>query len=256
LTAPNVPSEGEDRARRRDTELVARHQRQHRTVEADEAAYERVDDDQRQKLREILLQTTLDFAEGCKSGRHLQRLVNPHEVVVDEVQRHRVRVHLDLLAEGSDPSSGQGTQRAIPLDGPSRVGHHHTMQAEQPIGGHAADILVVEDHAETREMVAIYLAEHHISARTASNAFEALDAVRSSPPALILLDLMMPQLSGESFRRFLSADPRLAGIPVVVVSASPTADEESQRMGAVACIHKPVDLDRMLSIIKRYLPAH
>ena len=72
-------------------------------------------------------------------------------------------------------------------------------------------------------MVALYLAGHKIPVRTASNAFEALDAVRTSPPALILLDLMMPQLSGESFRRFLSADPRLAAIPIVVVSASPTS---------------------------------
>jgi CheY-like chemotaxis protein len=128
------------------------------------------------------------------------------------------------------------------------------MSTEQTGGRHGSDVLVVEDHAETREMVAIYLAGHQISVTTASNAFEALDAVRTSPPALILLDLMMPHLNGESFRRFLSADPRLAGIPILVVSASPTADEESQRMGAVACIHKPVDLDGMLSIIKRYLP--
>src|SRR5687767_2773437 len=112
------------------------------------------------------------------------------------------------------------------------------MSAEQPSGRQGSDVLIVEDHAETREMVALYLAGHQISVTTASNAFEALDAVRTSPPALILLDLMMPQLGGESFRRFLSADPRLAGIPIIVVSASPTADEESQRMGAVACIHK------------------
>jgi CheY-like chemotaxis protein len=129
------------------------------------------------------------------------------------------------------------------------------MSADQIGGEHGPDVLVVEDHAETREMVVLYLARHQISAATASNAFEALDAVRAAPPAVILLDLMMPQLSGQQFRRFLSADPRLAGIPVVVVSASPTADEESQRMGAVACIHKPVDLDGMLSIIRRYLPA-
>ena len=128
------------------------------------------------------------------------------------------------------------------------------MSLEEPGGRHGSDVLLVEDHAETREMVAIYLADHQISVTTASNAFEALDAVRTSPPALILLDLMMPHLSGESFRRFLSADPRLAGIPILVVSASPTAAEESQRMGAVACIHKPVDLDGMLSIIRRYLP--
>jgi CheY-like chemotaxis protein len=74
-------------------------------------------------------------------------------------------------------------------------------------------------------MVAVYLADHQIPVRTASNAFEALDAVRSSPPVLILLDLMMPQLSGESFRRFLSADPRLAGIPAQrIINWRPAAD--------------------------------
>jgi CheY-like chemotaxis protein len=129
------------------------------------------------------------------------------------------------------------------------------MSPDQIGGEHGPDVLVVEDHAETREMVVLYLARHQISVATASNAFEALDAVRTAAPAVILLDLMMPQLSGQQFRRFLSADPRLAAIPIVVVSASPTADEESQRIGAVACIHKPVDLDGMLSIIRRYLPA-
>jgi CheY-like chemotaxis protein len=129
------------------------------------------------------------------------------------------------------------------------------MSGEQTGGDSGPDVLVVEDHAETREMVVLYLARHQISVATASNAFEALDAVRAAPPAVILLDLMMPQLSGQQFRRFLSADPRLAAIPILVVSASPNADEESQRIGAVACIHKPVDLDGMLSIIKRYLPA-
>jgi len=135
----------------------------------------------------------------------------------------------------------------------AEVRHHPAMSPEQTSGLYGSDVLVVEDHAETREMVALYLTGHKIPVRTASNAFEALDAVRTGPPALILLDLMMPQLSGESFRRFLSADPRLSAIPIVVVSASPHADEESQRMGAVACIHKPVDLEGMLSIIKRYL---
>ena len=129
------------------------------------------------------------------------------------------------------------------------------MSAEQTGGDYRPDVLVVEDHAETREMVVLYLARHQISVATASNAFEALDAVRAAPPAVILLDLMMPQLSGQQFRRFLSADPRLAGIPIVVVSAIPNADEEARRIGAVACIHKPVDLDGMLSIIRRYLPA-
>ena len=129
------------------------------------------------------------------------------------------------------------------------------MAPEQTGGDYRPDVLVVEDHAETREMVVLYLARHQISVATASNAFEALDAVRAAPPAVILLDLMMPQLSGQQFRRFLSADPRLAGIPVVVVSAIPNADEEAKRIGAVACIHKPVDLDGMLSIIRRYLPA-
>ena len=76
------------------------------------------------------------------------------------------------------------------------------MSPEQTSGLYGSDVLVVEDHAETREMVALYLTGHKIPVRTASNAFEALDAVRTAPPALILLDLMMPQLSGESFGAF------------------------------------------------------
>ena len=116
-------------------------------------------------------------------------------------------------------------------------------------------VLVVDDDPDVRVMLETYLELEGFDVLTASNGLDALQRLRDVRPSVILLDLMMPQLSGQQFRRFLSADPRLAGIPVVVVSASPTADEESQRMGAVACIHKPVDLDGMLSIIRRYLPA-
>src|SRR5262245_62354165 len=81
-------------------------------------------------------------------------------------------------------------------------------------------VLIVEDDADLRDMMAQLLSMQGFKAATVANGREALDYLRSgSRPDLILLDLMMPVMDGWEFRRQQVADPELAGVPVVILSA-------------------------------------
>jgi len=105
-------------------------------------------------------------------------------------------------------------------------------------------ILVVEDDAELRAVVVESLALEGYDVAEAPDGLVALDVARERHPALILLDLMMPRMSGWDFRHEQRADPALADIPVVVMSAAIPSDVA--RLDARAYLHKPFDFDDML----------
>ena len=114
-------------------------------------------------------------------------------------------------------------------------------------------VLLVEDDFDLRDaLVPILEYEgHHVV--SAANGKEALDRLQTMPaaPSLILLDLMMPVMSGEEFRAEQLRDPRLASIPVVVVSARAQAAEKAARMGALACLQKPFAVEELLDLVRK-----
>lgn len=82
-------------------------------------------------------------------------------------------------------------------------------------------VLIVEDERDIREALAEALAYEGYDVTVAANGREALRTLGDGPlPDVILLDLVMPEMSGWEFRQVQARDPALAGIPVVVVSAS------------------------------------
>ena len=112
-----------------------------------------------------------------------------------------------------------------------------------------ASVLIVEDDPDTREMLERFLQLEGFDVRTAANGQLALDSLQQdSALCVILLDLMMPVMNGWQFRRAQAQDPRLAGIPVVVVTAA-GAREDIPAIDATAWLSKPVDFDRLLATI-------
>lgn len=112
-------------------------------------------------------------------------------------------------------------------------------------------VLIIEDDADLREMMAQLLTLEGFHAETAANGQDALDYLRSGePPDLILLDLMMPIMDGWEFRRRQAADPSLARVPVVVLSALDPA--RGADLDAAAFLKKPLDFDRLLDLVRRY----
>jgi CheY-like chemotaxis protein len=115
-------------------------------------------------------------------------------------------------------------------------------------------VLVVEDDETVASTLANILRDEGYSAAVVTDGREAMDWLRSSspPPHLILLDLWMPGMDGESFRRQQLHDPRLASIPLVVISAARDARERAQAMGAAGLLPKPINLDALLNYVERH----
>ncbi|MBA3820902.1 MAG: response regulator [Deltaproteobacteria bacterium] len=112
-------------------------------------------------------------------------------------------------------------------------------------------ILIVEDDVDLREAICDVLTEAEYQVTGASDGHEALEALRApgAPrPCVILLDLMMPVMSGYEFRDAQKADPDLADIPVVVMSARWSGKDE---IDADEFIPKPIEVDRVLAALRR-----
>ena len=110
-------------------------------------------------------------------------------------------------------------------------------------------ILLVEDDEITRGAVKMVLEWEGYRVDCAANGQEALDYLHShGRPSLILLDVMMPVLDGEGFRREQQRDPSLAKIPVVVVSAL----EAGARLDAAGHVRKPFQVEELLAAIRRH----
>jgi CheY-like chemotaxis protein len=120
------------------------------------------------------------------------------------------------------------------------------------------NVLIVEDDPDTREMIAALLTTEGFYAVGAEDGLEALHLLRSvrhrapQVPCLVLLDLTMPRLGGHEFRRAQLNDPILAGIPVAVMSGATDAMERGLTLGAVATLTKPIDLDELIGVVRRY----
>jgi CheY-like chemotaxis protein len=125
----------------------------------------------------------------------------------------------------------------------------------------SGNVLVVEDDPDTREMIATLLTTQGFYAVGAEDGLEALHLLRTvrhrapEAPCLVLLDLTMPRLGGHEFRRAQLNDPILAGIPIAVMSGATDATERGVALGAVATLTKPVDLDVLIDVVRRYCTA-
>jgi CheY-like chemotaxis protein len=120
------------------------------------------------------------------------------------------------------------------------------------------NVLIVEDDFDTREMIATLLTTQGFYAVGAEDGLEALHLLRTvrhrapQAPCLVLLDLSMPRLGGQEFRRAQLNDPILAGIPIAIMSGATDATERAQTLGAVATLTKPIDLDILIDVVRRY----
>jgi CheY-like chemotaxis protein len=114
-------------------------------------------------------------------------------------------------------------------------------------------ILLVEDDLDIRDVVQEVLEEQGhdvVPARTGRQALEFLALDSQSPPDLVILDLMMPIMTGWQVLETIRRTPQLADIPVVVV----TAATQDRPLGAQAFLRKPFDIGDLLETIRR-LPA-
>ncbi len=115
-------------------------------------------------------------------------------------------------------------------------------------------VLVVEDDREIREALLDILEDNGCEAVGAVNGERALAYLRGTDtlPCIILLDLMMPVMDGQAFREAQLQDPRLAHIPVVVVSAYRDVASDAQRLNVATFIRKPPRIEELVSAINQH----
>jgi CheY-like chemotaxis protein len=117
----------------------------------------------------------------------------------------------------------------------------------------ACSVLVVEDDDDTRDALAAILESQGYAVAEAGDGVDALEHLRGSNcVCLIVLDLFMPRMNGWTFRQEQMKDPKLAEIPVVVVSADPAAARQAKELGVAAAMAKPIDFDRLVEVVSRY----
>jgi CheY-like chemotaxis protein len=116
--------------------------------------------------------------------------------------------------------------------------------------GMSRTVLVVEDEQDTRAMMSALLECHGFAVATAANGREGLVEARRLHPCVIVLDLMMPIMSGEQFRRAQLEEPDIRDIPVVVLSARHDAAEVARQFKAAGFMPKPLDVDELVWVIE------
>ncbi|MBU0671772.1 MAG: response regulator [Candidatus Margulisbacteria bacterium] len=119
----------------------------------------------------------------------------------------------------------------------------------------AKKVLIIEDYPATTEMIANILKTEGIEVITAVDGTSGLEKSKSSQPDLILLDIMMPEMSGFEVCQKLKEDPKTAKIPVIIVSVRAAENNivKGKELGAQEYISKPFDPFKLIEIVKKYL---
>ena len=119
----------------------------------------------------------------------------------------------------------------------------------------AKTVLIVEDNELNMKLFRDLLEAHGYQTFGTSNGFEALDLVRKLRPALILMDIQLPQVSGLEVTKWIKDDPELRGIPVVAVTAfAMKGDEERIREGGCeAYLSKPISVGKFIETVRRFI---
>lgn len=116
-------------------------------------------------------------------------------------------------------------------------------------------VLVVDDSAAQREMIAALLQSHNYAVWMAEDGVEALERAHQTSPDLILLDVLMPRMNGYEACRKLKGDPLTKDIPVVLCSSKTTPIDHhwGMKLGAVAYVDKPSYEEQLVATVRKVL---
>ena len=117
-------------------------------------------------------------------------------------------------------------------------------------------ILVIDDSTTNIVLLEAILAEKGYHIETALNAKEAFLRIEKQIPDLILLDLLMPKVSGFDFLKELRKDEKTRNTPVIVISAINTDDENIRKINdleAVDFLRKPIDIQYLVNKVEEIL---
>jgi two-component system alkaline phosphatase synthesis response regulator PhoP len=119
----------------------------------------------------------------------------------------------------------------------------------------AATILSVDDEPDVTNLVRFHLVKSGYEVLTAASGREALEIIQTTPPDLIILDLMLPDIDGFGICEILRRQASTAAIPVVLLTAWATSDAQhlGLELGALDYLTKPFSPKELVERVRRLL---
>lgn len=117
-----------------------------------------------------------------------------------------------------------------------------------------ACILLVEDDRSVRRYLEVTLIRSGYRVLTASDGLEAMKVALSAPVDVVITDAIMPNLSGQQLAAFLRQNPKLSGIPIVLLTGQENRTAAAIADGSIdAFLNKPVKAEELKSCIEKLL---
>lgn len=188
------------------------------------------------------------FKRGADQVREIGGGLGLGLYIVDQIARS----HHGALTVRSTDAEGTTFELRLPTRDAMHAEEAPTDPAPRQTPAVIPLVLVVDDDVDVRSGVAELLELSGYQTVTAAHGGEALKLLQGGlRPTLILLDVQMPVMDGPTFWARCKADPHLAAIPILVISADTASAVKLTREGAAGFLHKPVPADVLLSTISR-----
>ena len=183
--------------------------------------------------------------------------------LAEHLEDHRLPVASDGAIDGRPGAGVNGLGDGVPavFHDPSRTSIRLPSAVDSltwrghaaGVTGSAAYVMVVDDDADLRESIAAVLSAAGHTYAMADDGAAALARLRAQGPrpCLVLLDLMMPRMSGFELRTVMKEDPALASIPVVVVTGAGALAQRRAAELDVEILTKPIEVQTLLQVVDR-----
>ncbi len=114
-------------------------------------------------------------------------------------------------------------------------------------------ILLVDDDAGIQDLLKMTLEDEGYAVLVAGDGRDALEILKNTTPALILLDYMMPRMNGAQFVQEAEKQDLRDAIPLVLLTAANHAPARAQEVGTDGYIGKPFEIGELLQMIERFI---
>lgn len=119
----------------------------------------------------------------------------------------------------------------------------------------AQRVLVVDDNPHILEAIELILSSENYAVKTLIKGEDSLEEAKKFSPNLIILDLLLSGKDGREITKDLKKDAKTKDIPVIIISAHPTAQKAAEEAGANAFLAKPFDVSSLLTLVKKTIKS-